>query len=73
MNTKVAINFIEGDDHLHAGLILGLRPANKRRRYKNKRRLSLAERKPRLSPVYSLLCAAKPWVSSLNDRKSTVD
>ena len=33
------------------GLILGLRQANERRRYKVKRRLSLAGRKPRISPA----------------------
>ena len=36
-------------------LIVGLRPTNERRRYKKKRRLSLAGRKPRISPEYDLL------------------
>ena len=38
-----------------SGLILGLRSANERRRYKVTPSLSLAGRKPRISPVYNML------------------
>ena len=44
-----------GDPSTCPGLILGLRPANERRRYFVTTSLSLAERKPRISPVVSPL------------------